>query len=502
MATAMSDWMQFCEGLDIGPLVPDEAEKYRSVIVDSLGYFLENLPQVRTIEILAEQAAMPSDTGIDERLVAIARHCPSLHKLGQVLARDRRLSPRFRRLLQSLESMRPTQSLSLVRTALERELGPLSKLGVTLGESPLAEASVAVVIPFILQDGRHGERRRGVFKLLKSGIEEKLGEELDLLRRVGAFLQDRCRMYGLPDIDYESSFEQVAELLALEPHLDREQQHMATARRAYQDMTSVLVPELYPFSTPRVTAMERVDGCKVTDVGNLSSTARRELAVSIVDALVGHAIWSDGPTTMFHADPHAGNLLFTDDRRLAIVDWSLVGYLTKQDQIKLSELWLGAMTLNAGQVAEAIRGLATGGVDETALCRIVNESLGRLNPGRWPGLRWLTGLLQDAITEGHARPQPGLVIFRKTLESLTGVVADVSEDCHLDSVLASFFLKQFEQELPYRMIAPPFSRDFNTHLSNADLVKLWMSAPLTASISWFRLQRETMFAGSTVSVAT
>jgi ubiquinone biosynthesis protein len=224
MVTAMSDWMQFCEGLDFGRLVPNEAEEYRSVIVDSLGYFLENLPRVRTIEILAEQAAMPSDTGIDERLVAIARHCPSLHKLGQVLARDRRLSPRFRRLLQSLESMRPTQSLSLVRTALERELGPLSKLGVTLGESPLAEASVAVVIPFTLRDGRHGERRRGVFKLLKSGIEEKLGEELDLLRRVGAFLQDRCRMYGLPNIDYESSFEQVAELLALETHLDREQQ--------------------------------------------------------------------------------------------------------------------------------------------------------------------------------------------------------------------------------------------------------------------------------------
>ena len=30
---------------------------------------------------------------------------------------------------------------------------------------------------------------------------------------------------------------------------------------------------------------------------------------------------------MFHGDPHAGNLFLTDDNRLAILDWSLVGSL-------------------------------------------------------------------------------------------------------------------------------------------------------------------------------
>ena len=36
----MSDWMKFCGTLDFGPLVPEEFFRYRSVIVDSLGYFL------------------------------------------------------------------------------------------------------------------------------------------------------------------------------------------------------------------------------------------------------------------------------------------------------------------------------------------------------------------------------------------------------------------------------------------------------------------------------
>ena len=44
-------------------------------------------------------------------------------------------------------------------------------------------------------------------------------------------------------------------------------------------------------------------------------------------------------------------------------------------------------------------------------------------------------------------------------------------------------------ELPARMIAPPLSRAFTTHLSNADLAHLFLSAPLIASRYWLTLQR-------------
>ena len=489
-AKVMSDWKEFCATLDFGPLVPEEFDRYRPVIADSLRYFLESLPPGRTIEILAEQATMPADTRIDKRLVAIARHCPALHKLGQVLARDRRLSARFRKLLQSLETMRPTQGLPAIRAALERELGPLSRLNITLDEPPLAEASVAVVVPFTWQRDPDGQLRRGVFKLLKPGIEEKLAEELAPLKRVGELLQDRCRKYGLPDMDYEGSFEEVAQLLSHETHLDEEQEHMAAARAAYQGMDSVLVPNVFPpLSTPRLTAMERIDGRKVTDVEVLPSAKRRELAVTIVEALVAHPLWSNGQATMFHADPHAGNLLVTDENRLAIVDWSLVGYLTNDDQIGLTQILLGAMALDRNQICEAIRRLARGGIDEQALGRIVDENLRHLGVGQWPDLPWLTGLLQDAITKANARFEPGLVIFRKVLESASGVVADVSEDCRMDAVLGSFFVRQFEREWGYRMIAPPFTRQFGTHLSNADLVELWISRPLTALRSFSTMSK-------------
>jgi ubiquinone biosynthesis protein len=218
--------IEFFQSLDFGALVPEAYERYRRAIVDGLVFFLENLSADRAMAILAEQALMPRSAAVGERLVAIARHCPTLHKLGQVLARDRRLPADLRRLLQHLESMPSALDASEARALAEAELGPLSRVGIAVEEPPLAEASVAVVVPFSWRNGAPSGAAGGVLKLLKPGIEEKLEEELELLRRIGALLDERCEAYGLPQIDYEDTFSQVSTLLAHEVCLQREQEHM------------------------------------------------------------------------------------------------------------------------------------------------------------------------------------------------------------------------------------------------------------------------------------
>src|SRR4249919_1789783 len=87
--------IEFFESLDFGALVPEAYERYRPAIVDGLVFFLKNLSADRAMDILAEQALMPPSAAVGERLVAIARHCPVLHKLGQVMGRNRRLPPGF-----------------------------------------------------------------------------------------------------------------------------------------------------------------------------------------------------------------------------------------------------------------------------------------------------------------------------------------------------------------------------------------------------------------------
>ena len=163
---------------DRGPPPPAYA-RYRRPIVEGLRFFLGRLPGPEIAEILSDQAALPADASAEERLVALAERCPALHKLGQILARDRRLAPELRRHLQRLESLPPATPVGVIEKTLADELGPLEKLGVALEPPALAEASVAVVIPFRIQGAsQDGHPDRGVFKVLKPGIEDRLAREL------------------------------------------------------------------------------------------------------------------------------------------------------------------------------------------------------------------------------------------------------------------------------------------------------------------------------------
>ena len=98
--------------------------------------------------MLRAQAELPLTASISERLGILARSSPVLQKLGQTLAREQRLSREMRFHLRQLESLPPTVPLQTVRETLSRELGSLDARGIELVPPAIAEASVAVIIPF------------------------------------------------------------------------------------------------------------------------------------------------------------------------------------------------------------------------------------------------------------------------------------------------------------------------------------------------------------------
>src|SRR3954466_14941146 len=132
----------------IALVVPEAYAAYRRPIAAALRFFVENLPGPRAASIVGEQMSLDPSAGAAERLMILARACPVLHKLGQVLARDRRLDPGTRAQLQRLGAMEPRVPIPVLRDRIERDLGPLERLGLSLESEALAEASVAVVVPF------------------------------------------------------------------------------------------------------------------------------------------------------------------------------------------------------------------------------------------------------------------------------------------------------------------------------------------------------------------
>lgn len=480
------DWDMLIGEAALRAVLPGHYAIYRRPVQGAIGLFIGLLTPSQRAVLMEQQALLPGSAGPAQRLALLARSCPALHKLGQSLARDRRLSADFRDCLQQLESFPPTVAMDVIRKTLTDELGPLENLGVTLMPTALAEASVAVVVPFQWAEG--GEYRQGVFKILKPGVAERLTYELNLLERVGNYLDERCAEFGIPAIDYRGTFDQISEKLRNEIQFDREQRHLRMAAQFYAEDSAVHIPALFPFCTPRVTTMEIIQGDKVTD-HSLKGYCKLRLADQVIHALIARPFLAQMPHSFFHADPHAGNLLYTQDGRLAILDWSLVGRLSQRHRGAVVRIMLAALSLDRKVITEILSDLnISPHCSRPALESVVRGRLQRIRQWHLPGITWLTGLLDEAVQSAGLGLEGDLVLFRKTLYSLQGVLTDIGAPAQLnDLVLVREFVLQLIRELPARWIAPFSSRSFASRLSSADLLNLMLTFPLTLKRHWISL---------------
>jgi len=469
--------------LDVSAIVPERYAAFRPAIYDAALYFLEQLSPGRRATLIAAQAALPAEATTAQRVVALMRDCPTLHKLGQVIARHQVLDESFRRQLQELEMFQSTLDPAVVQAATLGELGDAAdRYAIELDVPGTLEASVAFVVPCRWRRPGAPGQDRAMLKVVKPGLAERLAEELGALDRVADFLDERRARYGIPAFQYRETFGTVRDLLEGETDQLREQRNLRIARKFFSKSKDVKVPALLPFCSARLTAMERIEGVRVTDIERDPAAAkvRKRLAAAVIESLIADVIFSRAPAAIFHADPHAGNLFAMPDGRLAILDWSLAGQISKHERELLAEMFIGAIGLSARRVTRAVRKLATSIADEAALRDVVQQSLRHVRREQIPGPSWFTGLFEDLMEKGVRFPA-NLVLLRKSLFTLEGVVKDVDPDCSIRRVFLREALFRLAIEWPKRYISLPWTKSFATHLSNADLMKLYLGTPITVA---------------------
>ena len=457
------------DDIDFDALVPDAYRAYAPVFETAVRAFIGALPEARLWEIAAAQADLGDDADPSERLVALARCCPVLHKIGQVMARDRHLDPGLSERLQRLEVLPPSAELTDLVPLIEREIGSLADLGVIVDEPPLAEASVAVVVPF-----RRGGIE-GVFKLRKPGIEARMAEDMRALDAVGRALDAGASKLGLPALAYPDVLAEAGRLLAAELCFDHEQARLVLAAEAFAERPEIVVPEVYPdLSSTRMTAMERLFGERLTDADGVPS----QTADTLIETLLAEPLWSGEADALFHGDPHAGNLMWTEDGRLGLLDWSLAGTLTKAERVGLTGVFVGGVTLDERRIAAAIADeLATSPGDRAELDAAVRSAVDAVRDGDPPGVAWLTDLLDKAVRGAGYGFSPGLLLYRKAMKTCLDVARAIGGRGRAERVLVAAFVRRFALEWPARFFAAPADRDFRTHLSNVDLQGIWAHGP-------------------------
>src|SRR5260370_19588734 len=121
-------------------LVPDSAARWRPLVRDAFRFTFEHLSGRRLAAKVVQQFELSAGTAPEQRLLRLVNQMPGLQKVGQVLARNRRLAPKLRSALSELEDGMSDVTAEEVRGLSEERVGGgLSRYAAELGHASVSQ---------------------------------------------------------------------------------------------------------------------------------------------------------------------------------------------------------------------------------------------------------------------------------------------------------------------------------------------------------------------------
>ncbi|WP_107657365.1 aminotransferase class III-fold pyridoxal phosphate-dependent enzyme [Nocardia suismassiliense] len=266
----------------------------------------------------------------DALLAFLLRMGPIYIKIGQIAATRSDLLPEsWVNTLRVLQDHTPHMPEDQTRRAIERELGaPLEATFRSFDLEPIASASVAQVHAAELLDGR-----RVAVKLVKDSVPEQIEDSLRSLRT--AVRLTHAVVWPIRYLDLPKRFDEVARLLRPQSDMTHEATQQRRIHANFASHPFVKVPAVLPeLVTERMLVMEYMDGIP----GRLADAVgfpRERLAQRLQDVIYT-MLYMHG---ICHGDPHPGNVMFTADGEVILVDYGVTAELSEDEKWGLSSFY-------------------------------------------------------------------------------------------------------------------------------------------------------------------
>jgi ubiquinone biosynthesis protein len=289
---------------------------------------------LREVGVVGERPA--TREGAREFRLALEELGTTYIKLGQLLSwRPDLLPDVYIEELTRLVDEVPPVPFEEIRTVIEEDL-PADAFA-RIDPEPLAAASVAQIHAALLTNGRDV-----VVKVRRPDIVEQVELDLDVLRSTASLLEGHSETAQL--LQLRALADELEVHLRAELDLVEEAHNAELIAKLVADYENLVVPAVVrPYVTERVLVLERIHGQKVAADHGLPADQAQELAREFFRAYV-RQVTAEG---VYHADPHRGNVLLTDDGRLALLDFGLLGRLDDDTRRTLA-LLLMAIAQNRG----------------------------------------------------------------------------------------------------------------------------------------------------------
>jgi len=276
---------------------------------------------------------------------------PTFIKLGQLLSTRRDVLPAgWITELEALQDDCPPLPLSEVRRALEHGLGqPIEAVFATLDPEPLASASIAQV-----HRARTHAGEEVVVKVQRPDIRSRIESDLALLYYLAKLLEAVIEETGV--YTPTAVIEEFDRTIHEELDFEHEATNARAMRAANGGRDQVVIPRVHDaLSSSQVLTLDYVDGTRLNDVTAEGGFDTERIARSIIESAF-RQLFEDG---LFHGDPHPGNVLVLPGHRLALLDFGLVGRLTRSQQELLVTLIVAVALRDAESMARVLGKIGT-----------------------------------------------------------------------------------------------------------------------------------------------
>lgn len=276
---------------------------------------------------------------------------PSYIKLGQWLSSRADLLPQpYLDVLESLQDDVLPEPFSDVRPILEKEIGSLDEVFDYFNPASISGASLGQVY-------RAGYKGQDVVvKISRPNIEETIGQNIYILKKLlpiaTRFIDENLRFSA------EGMLSQFIETVYEEMDYRIEARNLLEIKNNLKNDKSVIIPKVYLDRTSRhVITLEYLPGIKVTDIKTLDQhdIDRAKLVYRIhrlfFKMLLRHSI--------FHADPHPGNISITSNGTIILYDFGMVGRLDDETRRRLVRLYLGLVDKDPVRTTDVLMELGT-----------------------------------------------------------------------------------------------------------------------------------------------
>jgi predicted unusual protein kinase regulating ubiquinone biosynthesis (AarF/ABC1/UbiB family) len=272
-------------------------------------------------------------------------------KMGQFLStRADIMPPSFIAELEGLTDRVPAVPRARAIELLEQEWNAVhTDTIMNLSDKPVASASIGEVYKGNLKDGTPV-----AVKIQRPDIERILRADFRAMKIV-IWLAKRFTAFG-KQINFNLLYSEMVNTIGAELNFLQELRNGRSFADRFASMPGVRFPVYYDeFSTRRVLVMEWIEGARITDLAFIDANGinRRDLSERLFHLFLEQVL--DGG--QFHADPHGGNILIKPDGTIVLIDFGMVGSISKEEARSVLKVVEGVLLKQYDRVLDGLEEL-------------------------------------------------------------------------------------------------------------------------------------------------